>query len=108
MGKSIFTMSAKERMKHQAKESKKIDRLVAKKMKAAKRTMKRVIAGKLLKIMAFFAVAIGAGMVAAKGKEAVGKKVSAFLKEIALKMKEQEEEDEWDIEENEQAGRENR
>lgn len=87
MRKSIFTMSAAERMKQQAKESKRIDRMVAKKMKTAKKKLKKAVAGRLLKTAAFLAVATGAGVAAAKGKKAVGEKLNVLLKEAALKMK---------------------
>ena len=85
-------------MKRQEKEAKRIDRMVAKKMKAAKKKLKRAIAGKMLKITAFLAVAAGVGVVAAKGKDVVIEKISLLLKEISLKMKAgKDNEKEWDV-----------
>lgn len=87
MGKSIFTMSAAERMKSQAKQSRKLDRAVNKKFKAMKKAWKRKIAGKAVKGAAFVAAAAAAGAVAGKAKEIIRTKGGDELREMAAKVK---------------------
>lgn len=92
MGKSIFTMSAAERMKSQARQSKKMDRAVNKKFKAMKKAWKRKIAGKAAKGVAFVAVAAAAGAAVGKAKEVIRTKSGDELREMAVKVKQKFEE----------------
>lgn len=87
MGKSIFTMSAAQRLKAQEKQSKRFDRAVNKKFKAMKKAWKKKIAGKVCKGVAFVAVAAAAGAVAGKVKEVAKTKGSDELREMASKIK---------------------
>lgn len=87
MGKSIFTMSAAQRLKAQQKQSKRFDRAVNKKFKAMKKAWKKKIAGKVLKGTAFVATAAVAGAAVGKVKEIVKTKSGDELREMASKIK---------------------
>lgn len=87
MGKSIFTMSAAQRLKAQEKQSKRFDRAVNKKFKAMKKAWKKKLAGKAFKGVAFVATAAAAGAVARKVKEIAKTKSSDDLREMAAKIK---------------------
>ena len=67
MGKSIFTMSAAQRLKAQERQSRRFDRAVNKKFKAMKKAWKKKIAGKVFKGIAFVATAAAAGAVFSEG-----------------------------------------
>ncbi len=87
MGKSIFTMSAAQRLKAQEKQSRRFDRAVNKKFKAMKKAWKKKIAGKVFKGVAFVATAAAAGVVAGKVKDIVKTKSGDELREMASKIK---------------------
>ncbi|MDE6875482.1 MAG: hypothetical protein K2P87_13630 [Lachnospiraceae bacterium] len=87
MGKSIFTMSAAQRLKAQQKQSKRFDHAVNKKFKAMKKAWKKKIAGKVFKGVAFVATAAAAGAVIGKVREVVRTKSGDELREMASKLK---------------------
>lgn len=87
MGRSIFTMSAAQRLKAQQKQSKKFDHAVNKKFKAMKKAWKKKVAGKVFKGVAFVAVAAAAGAVIGKVREVVRTKSGDELREMASKLK---------------------
>ncbi len=87
MGKSIFTMSAAQRLKAQEKQSRRFDRAVNKKFRAMKKAWKKKIAGKVFKGVAFVATAAAAGAVVSKGKDIVKTKSGDELREMASKIK---------------------
>lgn len=87
MGKSIFTMSAAQRLKAQEKQSKRFDRAVNRKFKEMKKAWKKKMAGKVFKGAAFVATAAAAGAVFGKAKEIMKNKSSDELREMASKIK---------------------
>lgn len=87
MGKSIFTMSAAQRLKAQEKQSRRFDRAVNKKFKEMKKAWKKKMAGKVLKGAAFVATAAAAGAVIGKAREIMKTKSSDELREMASKIK---------------------
>ena len=87
MSKSIFTMSAAQRLKAQEKQSRRFDRAVNKKFKQMKKAWKKKIAGKVVKGVAFVATAAVAGAVVGKVKEVVKTKSGDELREMATKIK---------------------
>lgn len=87
MSKSIFTMSAAQRLKAQQRQSRRFDRAVNRKFKAMKKAWKRKIAGKVVKGAAFVATAAMAGAVAGKVKEVIQTKSGDGLREMASKIK---------------------
>lgn len=87
MGKSIFTMSAAQRLKAQERQSKRFDRAVNKKFKAMKKAWKKKIAGKAFKGVAFVATAAAAGAAIGKAKDIVKTKSGDELREMASKIK---------------------
>ena len=72
MGKSIFTMSAAQRLKAQERQSRRFDRAVNKKFKAMKKAWKKKIAGKA---------------VFRQAKEIIRTKSGDSLREMASKVK---------------------
>ncbi len=87
MGKSIFTMSAAQRLKAQEKQSRRFDRAVNKKFKEMKKAWKKKMAGKVFKGAAFVATAAAAGAVIGKAKEVMKTKSGDELREMASKIK---------------------
>lgn len=81
MGKSIFTMSAAQRLKAQERQSRRFDRAVNKKFKAMKKAWKKKIAGKVFKGIAFVATAAAAGAVFRQAKEVIRTKSGDSLRE---------------------------
>ncbi len=87
MGKSIFTMSAAQRLKAQERQSRRFDRAVNKKFKAMKKAWKKKIAGKVFTGIAFVATAAAAGAVFRQAKEIIRTKSGDSLREMASKVK---------------------
>lgn len=87
MSKSIFTMSAAQRLRAQERQSRRFDRAVNKKFKQMKKAWKKRVAGKVIKGVAFVATAAAAGAVAGKVKEIVKTKSGDELREMAAKIK---------------------
>ncbi len=87
MSKSIFTMSAAQRLRAQERQSRRFDRAVNKKFKQMKKAWKKRVAGKVIKGGAFVATAAAAGAVAGKVKEIVKTKSGDELREMAAKIK---------------------
>lgn len=83
--KSFLTRSAEERAKLQKKQARQIDKLVNKKVKAMKKVWKKKLAGKVVKLLVFFAVAAAAGAVVSKGKEIAGAVIKSHLMDAVNK-----------------------